>query len=196
MVSYFLIFYFFSIISKNNSLRKFLNYSFLILILFFLISLNGNVKDFILSSLFFTNSSSLTHLIAWNESIGSIFNYPLGIGMGTSGNVGNTTNFSIGGENQFFIIAIQVGIIPMFIYAYLYYYIIVIAKSAFEQYSGKIKKLALFIFLVKIGLLIPALTSEIESYIYISYFTWFFSGYLINLISNQNFLVKVEQESS
>jgi hypothetical protein len=84
----------------------------------------------------------------------------------------------------------------MLIYAYLYYYIIVIAKDAFEKYSGKIKKLALFIFLVKIGLFIPALTSEIESYIYISYFTWFFSGYLINLISNNNFLINVEQEGN
>jgi hypothetical protein len=196
LVSFLLIFYFFSIVSKNNSLRKTLNYLFITLILFFLISINGNVKDFILSTIMFTNSSSLTHLIAWTESISTIFNNPFGIGMGTSGNVGNSGNISIGGENQFFIIAIQTGIISMLIYAYLYYYIIVIAKSAFENYNGKIKKLALFIILVKIGLFIPMLTSEIESYIYISYFTWFFSGYLINLISNNNILINVEQEGN
>jgi hypothetical protein len=196
LLSFLLIFYFFSIISKNNPLRKTLNYFFIILILFFLISINGNLKDFITSTIMFTNSSSLTHLIAWTESISTILNNPFGIGLGTSGNVGNTANFSIGGENQFFIIAIQVGVISMLIYAYLYYYIIVIAKAAFEKYSGKIKKLALFIFLVKISLFIPALTSEIESYIYISYFTWFFSGYLINLLSNNNILTNVEQEGN
>jgi len=196
LVSFLLIIYFFTIISKNSLLRKILNYLFACIIIVFLVSLNGNIKDFILSSLLFTNSSSLTHLVAWSESISSMFYHPFGIGMGTSGNVANATNVSIGGENQFFIIAMQAGIIPMFIYAYLYYYIIVISKTAFEKYSGKIKKLALFVFLVKIGLFIPMLTSEIESYIYISYFTWFFSGYLINLISNNNVLINVEQESN
>ena len=195
-ISFLLIFYFFAIISKNHSLRRILNYFFVFTILISIVLLNGNIKDFILSSVLFTNSSSLTHLLAWSESISTILDNPFGIGMGTSGNVANVTNISIGGESQFLIIGIQTGIIPMLLYAYLYYYIIVISKSTFQMYSGKIKKLALFIFLVKIGLLIPTLTSEIESYVYISYFTWFFSGYLINLISKPNLLISLEQESN
>ena len=166
------------------------------IILFILVTLNGNVKDFILSSILFTNSSSLTHVVAWIESISTILNNPLGIGLGTSGNVANATSSSVGGENQFFIIGIQVGIIPMLVYGYLYYYIIKLAKRSFGVYNGKIKKLALFIFLVKIGLLIPALTSEIESYVYISYFTWFFSGYLINLLSNNKLVNNFGKESN
>lgn len=196
IVSFFLILYCFSVISKNSALRKTLNYLLLAIILFILVTLNGNVKDFILSSILFTNSSSLTHVVAWIESISTILNNPLGIGLGTSGNVANATSSSVGGENQFFIIGIQVGIIPMLVYGYLYYYIIKLAKRSFEVYNGKIKKLALFIFLVKIGLLIPALTSEIESYVYISYFTWFFSGYLINLLSNNKLVNNFGKESN
>ena len=196
IVSFFLILYCFSVISKNTALRKTLNYLLLAIILFILVTLNGNVKDFILSSILFTNSSSLTHVVAWIESISTILNNPLGIGLGTSGNVANATSSSVGGENQFFIIGIQVGIIPMLVYGYLYYYIIKLAKRSFGVYNGKIKKLALFIFLVKIGLLIPALTSEIESYVYISYFTWFFSGYLINLLSNNKLVNNFGKESN
>ena len=46
------------------------------------------------------------------------------------------------------------------------------------------------VILIKIGLIIPLFTAEIESYIYVSYITWFLSGYMINLIQS-----KKEQES-
>jgi len=38
--------------------------------------------------------------------------------------------------------------------------------------------------LFKIGLIIPLFTAEIDSYIYVSYITWFLTGYMINLIQS------------
>ena len=130
----------------------------------------------------FTNSSSLTHIIAWTQGVESISLNPLGIGLGSSGNVANTFGESLGGENELFIIGIQVGIIPMLLYGYMYIYTISKSASVFNNQKGKIRKIALFILLTKIGLIIPTLTSEAESYLYISYVSWFFTGYLINLL--------------
>jgi hypothetical protein len=57
------------------------------------------------------------------------------------------------------------------------------ALQLFKTQTGKIRRLALFIFLVKVGMLIPLFTSEAESYIYISYITWILTGLLINISS-------------
>jgi hypothetical protein len=108
---------------------------------------------------------------------------PLGIGLGSSGNVANTFGESLGGENELLIIGIQVGIIPLILYAWMYVYTIFKTVYVFNNKKGKLRKLALFLLLTKIGLIIPTLTSEAESYLYISYVSWFFTGYLINLIS-------------
>ena len=43
--------------------------------------------------------------------------------------------------------------------------------------------LAFTIFLFKIGIIIPMFTSNTEAFVYISYFTWFLSGLLINITS-------------
>jgi hypothetical protein len=88
----------------------------------------------------------------------------------------------LGGENELIIIGIQVGIVPMILYGYMYVYTIAKSASVFNNQKGKIRKIALFILLTKIGLIIPTLTSEAESYLYISYICWFFTGYLINLL--------------
>ena len=111
------------------------------------------------------------------------------MGLGTSGNVGNTFNNSIGGESQFFVIGVQAGVICMIIYISTYICVILKAKEYYSQYNGKIKRLALMVLLLKVGLIIPTITSELESYIYISYIVWFFTGYLINLTSTR-FLLK------
>ena len=122
------------------------------------------------------------------EGLNSLVARPFGLGLGTSGNVANTYSESTSGENQFLIIGVQVGILPMLLYLFLYVYLIYLAFITFNNSVGKTKKMALVILLIKIGLIIPAFTSEFESYIYISYITWFFSGFLINLISANTLL--------
>lgn len=182
LVSYFLVIYFYALITLRIQLLKWIHYGIIALIIFFLFYTKGDIYDFVMNTINFTNSSSLTHIIAWTQGIESISSNPLGIGLGSSGNVANTFGESLGGENELFIIGIQVGIIPMLLYGYMYIYTISKSASVFNNQKGKIRKIALFILLTKIGLIIPTLTSEAESYLYISYVSWFFTGYLINLL--------------
>ncbi|WP_295191852.1 hypothetical protein, partial [Sediminibacterium sp.] len=44
----------------------------------------------------------------------------------------------------------------------------------------------LFILLLKIGMIIPYLTAEAESYLYIGYITSFFTGIMINIKYNSD----------
>jgi len=184
IVSYFLMVYLYAIITMRFKFLRIIHYSLAIIIICFLFYIQGDVYDFVLNTINFTDSSSLSHLLAWSQSMESIILNPLGIGLGASGNTANTFGGSVGGENEFLIIGVQVGIVGMFIYTFLYGYTIFLSWVSFKHGQGKLKKLALLIFLLKIGLLLPSLTSEAESYLYISYLTWFFTGYLINLISS------------
>ena len=86
-------------------------------------------------------------------------------------------------ENQFIIIGVQTGIVTAGIYIATYIMVMRKALQLFKTQTGKIRRLALFIFLVKVGMLIPLFTSEAESYIYISYITWILTGLLINMSS-------------
>ncbi len=188
IVSYFLMIYLYAIITLRIQFLKIIHYAIAIIITWFLFYIQGDVYDFVINTINFTDSSSLSHLLAWGQSMESIVLNPLGIGLGASGNTANTFGGSVGGENEFLIIGVQVGIVAMFIYTFLYGYTIFLSWVSFKHGQGKLKKLALLIFLLKIGLLLPSLTSEAESYLYISYLTWFFTGYLINLISSsENF---------
>ena len=187
-LSYFMIFYVYVTITHRKQLLKYIHLSILAIIGLFLVYVRGDVYDFIIDTVTFTNGSSLTHIIAWMEGLNSLVARPFGLGLGTSGNVANTYSESTSGENQFLIIGVQVGILPMLLYLFLYVYLIYLAFITFNNSVGKTKKMALVILLIKIGLIIPAFTSEFESYIYISYITWFFSGFLINLISANTLL--------
>ncbi len=191
-LGYILIIYTFLIITNNIKLKFFINIGlvFSIILSFFLIK--DEIKNFFVGTINFTNSSSLTHLLAWTEAIISIYNHPMGIGLGSIGNFVNKENSFFAGENEFLIIGVQVGIVPMIIYLFLYFNIIKIAIKSIKLYIGKVKKTALFLLFVKLGLIVPLLTSEIESYIYISYFTWFISGYLLNILSTENRFKSVE----
>lgn len=183
-LSYLMIFYVYLTITHRKQLLRYLHYAILTVAVVFLLYVRGDVYEFIIDTITFTNGSSLTHIIAWLEGINTLVTSPLGLGLGTSGNVANTYSASTSGENQFLIIGVQVGLIPMLLYLFSYLYLIYLAYITFKNGVGKTKKIALVVLLIKIGLIIPAFTSEFESYIYISYITWFFSGYLINMISS------------
>jgi len=192
LIGYMLIVYVYTVITKNKNATKLLRYIFLGVILLFVFSIKDDIKNFFLGTIMFTNSSSLTHMLAWTEAIFSIYSNPMGIGLGTIGNLVNSDTSFFGGENEFLIIGVQVGLLPMFLYLFIYYKITKITYDGFKLYVGKTKKLALFLFLVKIGMIIPLVSSEIESYIYISYLVWFLTGYYVNLVSKQSALLKIQ----
>ena len=68
----------------------------------------------IIDTLTFTNTSSLGHLIEWLEGLISIYENPFGIGLAMSGNAGGVDqSMKVGGENQFLIFGVQMGLIML-----------------------------------------------------------------------------------
>ena len=92
------------------------------------------------------------------------------------------TNDQIGGENQLIIIGVQVGIIILGIYVWAYILMIKTGLQALKTAIGKKKKLILCVVLLKIGIIIPLVTSYIDTFIYLTYTTYFLSGLMINMI--------------
>lgn len=185
--SYLVIVYAYLVITQKKQLLKFFHYSVIIAIAFFLlVSIEGDFFEFIINTVQFTNASSIGHVIEWLNGIESMASNPLGIGLGESGRISAFSGTNTGGENQFIIIGVQAGIIALAIYITVYVKLIIAAAQTFKNRKGKIRKLALFIFLIKIGLFIPLFTAEVESYIYISYLVWFLSGLLVNMLSEKN----------
>ena len=182
--SYCIMLYVYALLTKKKFLLQLIHTAALsaagVLILF---SFNNDFIDFIINSITFTNASSVGHLIEWANGLESMIKNPLGIGLGNAGRVSGFSGYNVGGENQFIIIGVQTGIVTAGIYIAMYIMVMRKALQLFKTQTGKIRRLALFIFLVKVGMLIPLFTSEAESYIYISYITWILTGLLINMSS-------------
>lgn len=185
-VSYFIMLYAFLVVSGRKNLLKWFHISLLLGVVAVLVWLEGDIYDFIINTVDFSNSSSVSHLIEWAQGINAIINHPLGLGLGTSGRVGASLGENIGGENEYIIIGVQTGVICIALYLLIYGAMVYTAGKMFMQRKGKVKKLALVVLLIKIGLFIPLFTSEAESYLYISYFTWFMAGLLINCKMQSN----------
>jgi hypothetical protein len=111
---------------------------------------------------------------------------PLGLGLGESGRMSMFTKENTGGENQFIITGVQVGVPMLLLYMGIHLSLMVAAYKNLKSKVGKIKRLSLTLFLFKIGILIPMFTSNTESFIYISYITWFLAGLMMNLLSEQD----------
>lgn len=177
--SYCMVFYVYSLVTKNRFILKWANYVLLagfMVIVFF----GKDIYDHLVETVLLQDNSSLTHITDWLNGIESIIAHPLGIGLGESGRVSVYDNLQTGGENALIIIGVQIGVIGMIIYVLIYAMLI---KTSFQMALhsvGKYRKLALALLLIKIGLILPILTSDLESYIYISYLHWLLCGLLIN----------------
>lgn len=184
--SYFLIIYVYAFITRR---KQWLSYFYLFVgvsVVFAFTFLSGDLYDFIIGTLNFSNSSSAYHILQWLEGIQAIATNPLGNGLGAAGRISGYLGENIGGENQLIIIAVQAGIIALGLYIAIYVTVIRTALKMSMQKKGRAKKIALFILLLKIGMIIPYLTAEAESYLYIGYITSFFTGIMINIKYNSD----------
>lgn len=182
-VSYFLVIYAFAVITKKRTLLKIYHYPFLAVCLYFIFILKDkDIYEYIIDTITFENASSIGHIIEWLAGIQAIYENPLGAGLGTSGKVANVLGENIGGENQFIIIGVQTGVVSIILY--LGIHIILLSKTIqwFPKLKGKAKQIALMLFLLKIGIIIPLLTTNFESYSYINYIGWLISGIFISQI--------------
>ena len=193
LASYMLMLYCYAWFTNKKIILKTIHYAFIasVAVLVF-ISFESDFVDFIINSVTFTNASSVGHLIEWANGLESMIKSPLGIGLGSSGRISAFSGYNVGGENEFIIIGVQTGIIALGLYIAAYVYLIKKSYQIFKTNTGRIRRLALFLLLIKIGLIIPLFTSEAESYIYVSYTTWFLSGIFINMCSKEVNTIKTE----
>lgn len=180
--SYFIILYTYSLITQKKQWLKIFHYGTVGVALFVLFWLSGDIYDLIISTIDFSDTSSAYHVFQWLEGIEAISVHPMGLGLGMAGRVSIETGSNIGGENQLIIIGVQAGLLAVLIYMLIYGYTISCCVKSFRESSGKQRKLSLSLLLVKVGLIIPLLTANVESYVYIAYITWFCTGLLVSMV--------------
>ena len=181
-LNYFIVLYVYAWIIRYKPILRFYHSLAVLAILYVVFLLQGDLYDFIIDTITFENTSSLGHVLEWIAGIEAMINNPLGMGLGESGRVSVGSGLNTGGENQFIIIGVQIGVIGMLLYMLIYGALIQQGIQTMRHASGKRWKLALLIVLLKVGLLIPAFTANIDAYIYITYLTWFFSGYFMQAV--------------
>ena len=162
-------------------------YKFLLLIfgLFLLSTLSliyfgsEEIRYFIIDTLKFENTSSLGHLVEWIEGILSIFENPLGIGLAMSGNASGVDQaIKVGGENQFLIFGVQMGVLSIITYVLILFFVIKRSCKVYYLSSNNDKHISFIVACTKFGLLLPLLTANAELYLFVSLTTWFFAGYI------------------
>jgi hypothetical protein len=184
-VSYFLVIYVYAWIAKmKKTLFYFHILSVTIVILFFSF-VEGDLYDYVMNTITFTNTSSIGHLIEWLNGLEAMIEKPLGLGLGESGRVANASGDNIGGENQLVIIGVQAGVIAMFTYLTIYIAILVLGLKQLKLAKGQFYTLALITVLLKVGLFIPMFTANIDAYIYVSFLSWFLSGLMVNFYQSK-----------
>lgn len=156
--------------------------------LFFFAS--ADVQNFIYETLTFKESSSAGHLIEWLQGVDSMIQFPYGIGLAMSGNAGGVDDaIKIGGENQFIIFGVQLGVFGLLLYTGLLVFAIVYSVKAYRIAAVPSEKIVPFVAgAVKIGLLFPLFTSNVETYLYIALISWWMVGYSVAVYSRNKAL--------
>lgn len=185
-VSYFIMIYVYAFVTRKKLILNLYHLGFAAVVLYFAYLINNEeIYDFVVDTITFQNASSLGHVIEWVNGIEAMVANPMGLGLGSSGKVSSALGLNIGGENQFVIIGVQLGFIGFLLYLLLQVFLIAYPLNWINKLSGKERKIAITVFLLKVGSIIPLLTADFESYIYISYFIWFLSGLFINILSRK-----------
>lgn len=135
-----------------------------------------------LDTITFENSSSLGHVVEWLLALDSMVANPLGIGLAMSGNFGSVEDeLRVGGENQFLIYGVQLGWIGMMLYIVALATGIRNSIRVFHSTENtSIARVAFTGAVVKVGLLLPLFTANVEIYTYVSWITWWMIGFSIN----------------
>ena len=182
LINYFLLFYCFAHITHQQKWVQYFHLAFVVAVILLVFVVQGDLLQFAIDTLRFQNASSIGHLLEWVNGLQAMAAHPLGMGLGSSGRVAMETNDHVGGENQLIIIGVQVGIPVLLVYIIIYGATIRAALQMIQYSKGKQKRLAMAVVLLKIGILIPLLTSYVDSFNYITYTTYFLSGLCINML--------------
>lgn len=181
IAAFFLLLFF---IAVTLGYYRFILYGFLSLLVFsifiFLFASN-DLRFFVIDSVSLADNSSVGHVVEWLEGIESIVSNPLGIGLGTSGNAGGVDEeFKVGGENQFIVFGVQLGIPFLLLYISLIFFSIYYSVKAYRLGVGRFEKAVPFIAATfKFAFLLPLMTANAEIYVYVAYLSWWMVGYSV-----------------
>lgn len=137
------------------------------------------VRFFVIDTLTFENSSSMTHIVDWLNAVESIISNPMGIGLAMSGNAGGVEkDLIVGGENQFLVYGVQMGVLGMLLYVGMLTIGIRNAWKAYRRSNSREAGIVPFVAAsVKFGLILPLFTANAEVYIYVCLVSWWLIGY-------------------
>lgn len=181
LMGLFLIIFFIAIILGYYRL---ILYGFLMVVLFFasiFIFAGDDLRYFVIDTFSLADSSSLGHVVEWLEGIESIISNPLGIGLGTSGNAGGVNEeLKVGGENQFIIFGVQLGVPFLILYVSLIFSSIYYSIKAYKLGNTISERAIPFVAATfKFAFLLPLMTANAETYLYVAYLSWWMVGYSI-----------------
>lgn len=146
------------------------------------IIIGPRLTNLIIETITFQNPSSQGHLAQWIEGFRVILENPLGLGLGMSGQIGKRFAVQVGGENQYFINGVQLGILGFVSYVVLQLSAIGYSLRAYRSLRGQAKALAFIAAAGKFGLLFPAFTSNIDNYLFVTFVTWWLVGFSVQQI--------------
>ncbi|OEK07248.1 hypothetical protein BFP71_03610 [Roseivirga misakiensis] len=148
-----------------------------------------DVRYYVFDTISFSDSSSLGHIAEWIEGIETATQNPLGYGLATSGNVGGVDeDLQVGGENQYIIFAVQLGIPGLIVYLSVIFLTISVSLRAYRMSDTRQDKLIpLITASFKFGLLFLMMFSNTENYGNISYLIWWFAGTSVAIYSTAKY---------
>lgn len=156
-----------------------IGFGILMVIGLYVVFFSGNeILYFVLDTISFQNSSSVTHVMDWLEAVESMLSNPMGIGLAMSGNAGGVDkDLIVGGENQYLIYGVQMGFLGMLLYIGMLFYGIRNSWRAFRLSNSRYEGIVPFVAAsVKFGMLLPLFTANAEAYLYISLVSWWLIG--------------------
>ena len=186
MIASVLVLIFALFISKNYKIL-FIGFSFLIFSFAYLFFYASEETRYLFQdTLTFQNSSSIGHLFEWIQGVLSIYENPFGVGLAMSGNAsGVDQSIKIGGENQFLIYGVQMGVIALILYLSILIKSIWNSIKLYTKSSNINHKSVGFICgLTKLGLLVPLFTANAELYLFVAFFSWYLVGQVETLYNS------------
>jgi hypothetical protein len=180
MIASIIIVFFSLFLEKKYQLLRIVLILITILVVYISFFSSKESQYFILDTLNFQNTSSLGHLIEWIEGVNSMIQNPMGIGLAMSGNANGVDQaIKIGGENQFLIYGVQMGLLGLLIYISI---LIIAIKDGLKVFKlsrkQHIRSISFVAALTKIGLLIPLFTANAELYLFVAFTSWFLIGFI------------------
>ncbi|MCA9960200.1 MAG: hypothetical protein KC443_14260, partial [Anaerolineales bacterium] len=115
--------------------------------------------------------------------------------LGSSGHIGSRFGDQVGGENQFVILGVDLGLIGLGFYILILLSAIRSSLHAMRRTEGVTQGLAFVAAAAKLGLLIPTFTSHIEVYVFAMFITWWLVGFSVQQLGTAQAIARSSAEN-